>query len=678
MGKDAGKLQRIKIGYYKLKLSAKDYSGQQHNHSFHLSALASHYITCGLQLFMKSFKFLSILGLVAISIPAFSQKKTDEVGADKAVDVPVPYDHISTHQYKGFVVKSFYLPMRDGVKLAVDMYLPKGLKDGDKIPTLLHQTRYWRDVDVRWPFSWFVKTPIGLLGKMISEMTKNGYAVVNIDVRGSGASFGQNLYPWAEAEVKDGYEMCDWIVKQPWSNGKIGTAGASYTGTASEFLLTTQHPAIKADVNMYSLFDVYADNAFPGGIHNEWFTRNWGKANRMLDDNTIPTKKKSVKMAIRGVKPVDGKGHRKLLKEAIAQHKDNLNVNDGAMKMAFRNEAPIPGIKADLFSPHSFIDKEIKGGVPVYSYSGWSDGCYQNAATKRFLTLDAQKYKLILGPWEHGGSYITSPNAQGNSGFDHFGEILKFMDFYVKGIQNGIDKEPRVLYFTQIENKWKSAETWPPIGFRSYTFCFVSKNKLVQEEAAVSEPATITYKVDTSATTGKITRWESVAGQLHPPNVYPDRNEQDKKLITFDADEFTADFEYTGHTKVDLMVKSSEGDCSFFVYLEDIDETGKVTYVTEGQLRSLNRKVGANPAYKQVGDWHSFNEVDASPLNTNKYEKISIDLYPTSYLFKKGHKLRIAIGGHDKEHFRLMNPNPATWEFMLKDCKATVPGKFRN
>jgi len=612
----------------------------------------------------KNLLFLFYLFLLSPQTTFAQKAKKNQSGVDLAIDYPKPYDQTQGFIYKGYSSKSFYLEMRDGVKIAVDLYLPKGIKPGEKIPTILHQTRYWRNVEIRWPFSWFVKTPMGLLGKMIREFSRNGYALVNIDVRGSGASFGQNLYPWSEAEVKDGYELCNWIVKQDWSNGSIGTAGASYTGTASEFLLTTQHPAVKADANLYSLFDVYADNAFPGGIHNVWFTSVWGKANRALDDNKLPTKNKKIKMAVRGVKPVEGKDRRKLLKAAVAQHKDNLNVNDGAMIMDYRDEEPIKNVSADKFSPHAFVDKEIATKVPVYSYSGWSDGAYPNAAVKRFLTLNDKQYKLMLGPWEHGGSYVTAPYAQGDASFNHIGELLKFFDFYLKGKANGLDQEPRVHYFTQVENKWKYADTWPPKGFQTKHFLLRGNQTLAVEETAVGAPFSVRYTVDTSAGTGSVTRWESLAGALHTPYVYPDRNERDKKLLVFDSPALAQDLEVTGHASLEIVLKSNQGDCSFFVYLEDIDENGLVHYVTEGELRSIHRAVSENKSYSQIGDWHSFLRKDAKPFEIGKEEKIKIDLLPTSYLFKKGHKIRVAIGGHDKDHFRLMNPTVATWEIL--------------
>ncbi len=130
--------------------------------------------------------------------------------------------------------------MSDGVKLAADVYLPED-HAGDSLPVLVQFERYWRSAQTR-------KTkdldPV-LYG--ISELfSNNGYVIVIVDTRGSGASYGTRLSEYQPQEVQDAGEVLDWIVDQPWSNGKVGAYGTSYTGTTAELLCATQHPAVKA------------------------------------------------------------------------------------------------------------------------------------------------------------------------------------------------------------------------------------------------------------------------------------------------------------------------------------------------------------------------------------------------------------------------------------------------
>jgi putative CocE/NonD family hydrolase len=121
---------------------------------------------------------------------------------------------------------SRYLTMRDGVRIAVDLYLPRTMAPGVKLPTVLLQTRYFRAHRVAWPASAFWP---GLLEPRIARFVKNGYAFVAVDARGSGASFGTRTQEWSPDEVRDGAEIMDWIVAQPWSNGRSARLGSHAT-----------------------------------------------------------------------------------------------------------------------------------------------------------------------------------------------------------------------------------------------------------------------------------------------------------------------------------------------------------------------------------------------------------------------------------------------------------------
>ncbi|GAF74168.1 unnamed protein product, partial [marine sediment metagenome] len=180
--------------------------------------------------------------------------------------------------YQGVSIQSFYIPMRDGVKIAIEVVLPENLPPGEKIPALLTQTRYWRAMELRAPFKWFLSADqLSPDFKDFSPFfTNRGYALVSVDVRGTGASFGTWPYPWPEDSVKDAAEIVDWIVKQPWSNGSIGGFGISYIGTTAELLPVVDNPAVKAVIPMFNHPDAYIDIAFPGGVLNERFMKDWG------------------------------------------------------------------------------------------------------------------------------------------------------------------------------------------------------------------------------------------------------------------------------------------------------------------------------------------------------------------------------------------------------------------
>src|SRR5262245_56712723 len=146
--------------------------------------------------------------------------------------------NVETKRYKGYVpprsngttTKSVYVPMRDGVKIAVTVVLPEGLPASEKIPAVMTMTRYWR----------------GKQGEQSNAFYPAiGYAHVLVDARGTGASFGIWKAPFSPDEIKDYNEVVNWIVSQPWSNGKVGATGNSYTGNTALWLAATMNPAVK-------------------------------------------------------------------------------------------------------------------------------------------------------------------------------------------------------------------------------------------------------------------------------------------------------------------------------------------------------------------------------------------------------------------------------------------------
>ncbi len=602
-------------------------------------------------------KFTTTLLLALCLQFALAQNPAKNVQpSDVAVHHPVPYDYKKNKNYEKVEATTRYLTMRDDTKIAVTVYLPKGLEPGKKIPAIIYQTRYWRAANLRWPVSMFSDGLLGNTGKTIKEIILNGYALVAVDSRGSGASMGVRPHPWTDDETKDGAEIVDWTISQDWCSGKIGTAGISYSGTTAEFLLVNQHPNVKAALIMYSLFDVYDDNAFPGGVHHQHFTKTWGEANYALDNNKLPVKNILVKLLVKGVQPV--KGEKKEMKTAKQLHQQNLNVHDGALAIDFRDDlAPNAGVSSAKFSPYSYLDQINNSGAAVYSISGWLDGPYPHAAIRRFLNLSLPHNKLMLGPWNHGGDLNISPFNPSESGFDHASEFLKFFDFHLKGIQNSIDQEPAIHYFTMGEEKWNTSNTWPPENPTEKRLYLNTNNQLTTAAPTIATSFD-QYQVNNQLGSGEDSRFRSLLGDLDTPNAYPDRKERGAQLLNYNSAPLTADTKITGHPIISLQIKSTASDGHFIAYLEDVHPDGHVSYVTEGQLRAVHRKLSEDtPIYKDAVPYISYLRKDGEPLIPGQIHQIQFDLLPTSYLFKKGHSIRISIASADKDHFEQIAPD---------------------
>ncbi|MEO8325212.1 MAG: CocE/NonD family hydrolase [Nitrospirota bacterium] len=560
---------------------------------------------------------------------------------------------------------SQYLTMRDGVKIAVDVYLPDDLKPGHTIPTLLHQTRYWRAIQYRWLVSVFKEDgPRGLIGSYAKRFLQQGYAWVDVDVRGSGASFGTRPIAYSPEEIKDGAEIVDWIIAQPWSNGNVGAMGISYSGGTAEMLLVNQHPAVKAIAPMFSGFDLYSEIIFPGGIHLKWFTKTWSEIVHRLDQNQLPHAGLTTKLLVRGVRPVDGDAGQDLLSLALQDHTSNWSPYREASGIVFRDDPPPSRqvVNIDTLSTQTYADDIAKSGAAIYSYSGWFDGGYQLAAIKRYLYHQQPSHRLILGPWDHGGKRQISPYALGPAPFDHAAELLKFFDVHLKSAATGTSNDPPIRYYTMGEEQWKTSSRWPPESTPTSMY-FQQASGLSMEPSPVADQPD-RYQVDLTTGTGNQTRWNTLVGiSLKEP--YPDRKERDQDLLIYTSEPLSEALEVTGHPVATVYLSATTQDTNLFVYLEDVTPEGNVHHVTEGELRAIHRQwQPSHTIFTPSGPLpvHTFRRADAAPLIPGEVVPLKVALLPTSYQFKKGHRIRIALAGADKDHFQNLDGPAPTWE----------------
>ncbi len=612
---------------------------------------------------MRNFKLtLCFAVFLLVYGPSLNAQKLTEFPehvSDVAVDIPVPYNYKANQEYKKIEKTSLYLPMKDGVKLAVNVYLPKGLKEGEKLPTILYQTRYWRAIGFRWPLNTFMEMIPSTPNFNMKEFVLSGYALVTVDVRGTGASYGTKdltLPTWNE--VQDGATIMDWIIEQPWSDGQVGATGISYIGITALYSMLNQHPALKAVAPLYSVFDLYDDIALPGGVLIETFLEKYGRFCSSLDQNDL-RKGFLAKLLVKGVDPVDGP--KSLYKAAFAEHTCNYYQVDESGSAEFINDPSTPAgfLLKYILSPHQHIEKFNNAGIPIYSYSGWWDLAFTHAAIKQYVNFTHPDNKLILGPWSHGGVINVDPTNPEESEFDHVAEVIKFFDYHLKDIDNSLDEEAPIHYYTMVEGKWKSSNTWPPEGTSKTNYYFSSNNTL---SAKTGEEGSDKFITDQTVETGKYSRW-NLSKKAIPKNGYPDRQEEDQLRLCYTSEPLSDYVEVTGHPVIRFYMTSSAKDVGVFAYLEDIDENGKVTRVTEGVFRALHKKLHDEaPHYKDVVPYHSYNREDAEMLSATEPSQIVFDMYPTSYLFKKGHKIRVAICGNDANFFKQITPNGTEWK----------------
>ncbi|MGH1364177.1 MAG: CocE/NonD family hydrolase [Calditrichia bacterium] len=545
--------------------------------------------------------------------------------------------------------ESIYITMPDSVKVAVDVFLPQ-ITAGQQIPAVIRSTRYWRAFDIINPQ--FIDDDTALEGEFWNTF---GYAFVVVDARGSGASFGSRTSPWSGDEINDLGEVSDWIAAQNWSNSKIGSFGVSYDGNTAEFTGSVGRSEVKVIAPHFSDFDPYLDLAIPGGVKNVTFVQAWSEFNELLDANDIcgvvgadPGDCPSIKeFIVSGVRPVDADPDRTMLDEAILQHANNLVVGDAIQSVVYKDDL-FGSVEMKDFSPYAFRQDIEQSGVAYFAQAGWFDAGTANGVLTRFHTFSNPQF-TVIGPWGHGSEDALDPFHPGGidsvSVEEQYVQLEAFMAPYLKETTPP-QAQNQILYYTLNEGAWKTTDVWPPADVVNETLFFSADGKLA-ENPSQSSDAFDSYTVDFTATTGVGGRWLQDNDKL-----ITDRQFEDQKLLTYTSEPLTENLEITGHPQVKLFVRSSESDGTFIAYLEDVAPDGRVTYITEGILRALHRQVSnGTPPYHQFGPYHSYLAADGAPIPANEIVELHFTLQPTSVMLEPGHRIRVAIAGHDADTF---------------------------
>jgi len=548
--------------------------------------------------------------------------------------------------------QSLYVTMRDGCRIALDFYLPQpaaGSRPPARVPTILIFTPYYRR---------FVTTDPSVevspnCGRYRDFFVPHGYAVVVVDVRGTGASFGTRDALRSPKERDDYYEIAEWVVQQPWSDGRIGATGISYLGAAAVFLASTRHPAVKAIAPLFAVTDIYTDQLYVGGVLSTIWTTRYDELMVALDQDDRPALAKFAYYGnplFAGPQPVDADADGQLLAQALQQHRSNCRLNDLARELPFQHDGTLhdPTLTLDVCSPGHYA-RQIPDDVAIYSISGWYDGAgYSNSAITRFLTLPRHQHRLLLGPWDHGARSNVSPwREKTGSDFPLLAEVLRFFDHHLRGMATGLELEQPVHYFTLHDEQWRAAEAWPP---------FEGTHRVhpdAEGVLALQAPATAgsdSYQVDFTVSTGRQTRLERL-GAVGVEHYYPDWTERQAQYLHYTSAPLNAPVELTGHVTASLLLSSSEADAAVYVYLTEVLPDGSCRYVTEGLLRALHRD-GLSHSPDYVASWpvNTYDRASARPLMPFESARLSFALLPVSWTFAAGSCLRLSLGGSDEGH----------------------------
>jgi uncharacterized protein len=519
----------------------------------------------------------------------------------------------------GTKLREVPVPMRDGVVLRADVWLPKA--EG-RFPTLVYRTPYGKQFAAK---EWTT----------FDKAVARGYAIVIQDVRGRYASEGEFNPYWNEG--KDGYDTIEWAAKQPWSDGNVGTFGLSYPGAVQWLAAVETPPHLKAMVPAMT-FSTPRNFFYSGGV----FDGSWLEWTFM---NIAPDARKRKNLA-------GAKTYREARQTWKAEHeriegflplRDLPDLKEAA-PFYYQWLAHPPA--APWWDWAELRNKYDRVHCAVLNFSGWHDEAYgPDGATNNFNGLLAARKgdpdprtQTIIGPWTHGGE---DERKSGERDFgptapvDYDGLILRWMDHYLRGFDNGIDRQSPVHIFVMGANTWRDEEVWPLKRAEAEPLYF----------AAIPGSARI-GKLVSQAAKSELNSSELISDPGHPvTDAYNGYGAHDYRalagredVLTFDSEPLAADTEVTGPIQVELFVSADVPDFDVWARLLDVAPDGTAFNLMSPGLDVLRA------SYRDES-------LQAELLVPGNIYKLDLDRLLTSNTFLKGHKIRVQLSGAFYPHF---------------------------
>jgi uncharacterized protein len=501
------------------------------------------------------------------------------------------------------VVEHLTVPARDGVHLAVDVYRPAA---AGTYPALYGVMPYRKNLVERPPWPAFRTRESG----DIAWWVRRGYAYVHADVRGSGESVEGVWRCFDTTEQHDMYDTIEWIAQQPWCTGKIGMIGESYYAM-SQWHAAAQNPPHLACIAPFDAnADLYRDFVYHGGLFSADFIGHW-----------------SCKVRAR------------TLVDAPGPHAENMMAWD--MVGEFLRHP----LYDAFWEERAAAPKLEQIRVPVYSIGNWQMvGLHIRGNLLGFERAQGPK-KLAI----YFQSGLPGPQALYASKEMHL-ELQRWYDYWLKGIDTGIMDEPPVKYLARPSGEWRTLDTWPPRDV-TYTPLYLAPGKAgaveslndgcLAWEAPPADAAPTAYDYPHPEWGG----WQGPGTAIVRPDGTLDGL---AKIATFTSPPLERDVEILGPIVLKLWASSDQTDTDFYVKLADQAPTGERgsprAGVTRGWLRASHRAV--DPARgTPYQPYHPHDRQE--PLAPGEVYEFEIEIWPTSWTFKQGHRIRLEIAAGD-------------------------------
>jgi uncharacterized protein len=490
--------------------------------------------------------------------------------------------------HKILELENIFIPLPNGIRLTARIWLPEDAEQ-NPVPAVLEYLPYRKNDDMA------VRDSLNH-----RYIAGHGYAAVRVDMRGSGDSDGILQDEYTEEEITDGLGLLEWLEQQPWCTGKVGMMGISWGGFNSLQIAARRPKQLKAIMPIG-----FADDRYANDVHYQ--------AGSVLASDMLPWS--SIMFAFQALPP------------------DPTNREDWREEWLKRLEQTPPYVEAwlshqrrDAYWKHGSVCENYSDiEIPVYAVSGWGDA-YKDSVLRLLENLTSPK-KALIGPWSHGFPQRSQPGPQ--IGF--LQEMLRWWDYWLKGIDNGIMAEPMLrvwmqesvkpqTYYKEQAGRWVGELRYPTSSIEIQTL-FLGETTLQNSKVTQESSRSILGAQHHGLEAGVWCAYGS------PGDYPPDQRREDGLCLCFESDVINESVEILGYPEVSLELASSQPIAQVVARLCDVSPTGESLLVSRGNLNLTHRNS------------HEFPE----SLEPHKRYKINFQLGAIAHKLKAGHRWRLAL-----------------------------------
>ncbi len=568
----------------------------------------------------------------------------------------------SEPHYQVVLSRDVMVAMRDGVKLATDIYRPavNGAPVEGKFPTLLMRTPYNKTTRATGFAQYFVS---------------HAYVVVVQDVRGRYHSEG-HWRPLRD-DGEDGFDTAEWIGHQPWCDGGIGTLGTSYEGGTQHALAIANAPFVKTMIPLFSMSDV----GLYGVRHNGAFELRWLNWVFSMGD---PSGAPNLAAATRAASDPAAAPALADLTNHVRDYISALPLRRGTTPLKFAPDyekflvEAMSGDKAWSEMGVDVVDHlQTYKDIPIYHVTGWYDSWALQVANLNYAGLRKSKkspQRLIAGPWIHsspGLSYAGQAQFTPDAAIDLNAFELRWFDHTLKNADNGVDREAPVRIYVMgggdghktpegrifAGGHWRDEQEWPLARTKPTDYYLGAGGILSTEKPAAHQPTTYLFDPRHPVPTlgGNVSSQgtlstQGAADQRCSPDMWlcRDRNPLSARndVLVYQTPPLTEDIEVTGRLIVKLWASSDSPDTDFTAKLIDVYPPNK----------DFPAGVDLNIGDSIVRARYRNGPGRAELLTPGRPYEFTIEMYPTSIVFARGHRIRLDISSSNFPRFDV-NPN---------------------